>query len=157
MRGQLRLRSFTSNPEDIFSYKPLTDESGQTKFAIKFNGVMKDYFVVSITTVKDRDAAEALRGTKLFIDSSALPALSENEYYETDLVGLVVKTTQGEQIGTVLASHDYGAGSFLEIKPLSGSSFMLPFKDEFVPEVNMKEDYVTVIIPEDWIETGKKQ
>lgn len=157
VRGQLRLRSFTSEPEDVFSYKPLTDESGKQKFAIKFNGAMKDYFVATLTGVKDRDAAEALRGTKLFVERSALPAAAENEYYEVDLIGLAAKTIEDETIGTVLALHDYGAGAFLEIKPLSGGSFMLPFKDEFVPVVNIDEGFTTVLIPDGWTNTEEKK
>lgn len=150
VRGQIRLRSFTENPEAIFDYKPLTDESGANKFAIKFQGEMKEYFVAALKGTATREAAEALRGTKLFVARSALPPPSENEYYEADLIGLIVKNSDGENLGTVQALHDYGAGAFLEIKPEKGGSYMLPFKDSFFPEINFAAGFAVAIVPDGW-------
>ena len=155
VRGQIRLRSFTENPEAIFTYKPLTDETGAQEFSVKRQGDMQTYFVASLKGTTDREAAEVLRGTKLFVTRSVLPPPTEGQYYDADLVGLTAQTDDETVIGKVEAVHDYGAGTFLEIKPANAKSFMLPFKTAFVPDVNIKEGFVKIIVPEGWLANEK--
>ena len=155
VRGQLRVRGFTEDPLSLFEYKPLTDESGEHKFPLKCLGAMAKYFVASLKGLADREAAEALRGTKLFVPRSALPPPEEGVYYEADLIGLAAKTGEEQLLGVVEAMHDYGAGSFLEIKPAKGKSFMVPFKDAFVPDVKIAEGTVTLVLPEGWLDEEK--
>jgi 16S rRNA processing protein RimM len=114
--GQVKLRSLTENPDSLFSYAPLTDETGARVFEIKRRGDGTDHFIGSIKGVKDRTQAEALKGTALFVDRALLPQEAEGEYYLADLVGLEARDEAGKNIGFVEEVHDYGAGVFLEIK-----------------------------------------
>ena len=155
VQGAVRLRSLSAEPESIFAFKVLTDESGDRKFALKLKGAMKDYFVVSLNGVTDREGAEALRGTRLFVTRSALPPAGAHEYYEADLIGLKADGKDGKSYGTVKALHDYGAGAFLEIQPVKGSSFMLPFTDACAPEVDVAAGHITVAVPDGWLEKEK--
>ncbi len=157
VRGQIRLRSFTADPESLFAYKPLTSEDGQRVFAVTRKDVMKNYFVAALPGVADREAAEALRGTKLYIERSVLPPAQAGEYYEADLIGLAARTAENEAFGAVEAVHDYGAGTFLEIKPKGGKSFMLPFNDDLVPVVDVAAGYVLIVVPEGWLDEEKPQ
>lgn len=153
VRGEVRLRSFTDDSNAIFSYKPVTDEEEKRVFAPKRKGAMKDHFIASLKGVTNREEAEALRGTKLYVDRSVLPSAGKGEYYEADLVGLAVKTSDGKTLGKVLALHDFGAGAFLEIEPVKGKNFMLPFTDDFVPVVDVAKGFVQIVMPEGWLET----
>lgn len=150
VRGSVRLRSFTEDPEAVGSYGPLMDEEGR-KFSIRLQGVMKDHFIASIEGVKDRDEAEALKGTKLFVSRAALPKLKPREYYEADLVGLPVEDKAGVACGKVQAVHNYGGGPFLEIAPAKGGTYMLPFTKAYVPEVDIKAGRVVIDPPEGWV------
>ncbi len=154
VRGQIRLRSFTAEPDDVFTYTPVTDEAGKRIFALKAQGVMKDYFVASLKGITDRDEAEGLKNTKMFVDRAALPPINNKRaFYEADLIGLEVRA---EQIaGKVLGVHNYGAGSFIEIQPVSGKSFMLPFTDKHVPTLDVEAGYIEVVIPEGWLAEEK--
>jgi 16S rRNA processing protein RimM len=96
-----------------------------------------------------------LRGTKLYVARVGLPPAKKNEYYEADLIGLETRGADGKNVGKVLALHDYGAGAFLEIKPANGASFMLPFNDAFVPNVDLERGLLSVIVPEGWLTTPK--
>jgi 16S rRNA processing protein RimM len=120
-------------------------------------GLVKDDFIATIKGIDDRTAAENLRGTKLFVSRDKLPKAKDGEYYEADLQGLEAKTEDGETIGTIEALHDYGAGSFLEIKPQKGPSFMLPFTDAHVPTVDIEKGFATVLIPEGWLNVEKPE
>jgi 16S rRNA processing protein RimM len=153
VKGLVRLKSFTEDPEAILRYKPLTDATGEREFAIKLKMITNTHLIVGIKGVKTRDAAEALRGTKLFVERSVLPKLKKREFYEADLVGLNALDKKGKTIGTVEAVHNYGGGPFLEIVPAEGKAFMLPFTKECVPEVDVEEGRIVIAPPEGWVDT----
>jgi 16S rRNA processing protein RimM len=155
VQGAVRLRSFAAEPESLFAFKVLTGEDGTRAFAPKLKGVMKDHFIASLKGVTDRSAAEALKGVKLFVDRSALPETSPHEYYEADLIGFAARDENKKDIGKVEAVHDFGAGAFVEIRPAKGASFMLPFNGDYVPDVDMKNGCLTVVVPDGWRESGK--
>lgn len=150
IKGQVRLRSLTEQPEAIGKYQPLTDAAGR-EFAIKLVGVARDAFIATIKGVTDRTTAEALQGVELFVARDALPKPKRNEYYALDLVGLTAQDHSGKIYGTVKALHDYGGGPLLEIAPASGKNFMLPFRDTFVPDIKISQGYIIVSVPEGWL------
>ena len=151
IKGQVRVRSFTENPEALAKYKPLTDKNGQREFKLKVTGEARDALVASIAGVTDRNAAEALKGTELYAPRSALPKLKRGEFYAADLAGLVAKDAEGALQGKVIALHDQGAGSYLEIAPVKGKNFMLPFRDAFVPEIDVAAGFLVIDVPDGWI------
>ncbi len=150
VKGDVRVRSFTQEPQALFAFKAVTDESGARSFELKRKGAAKGDFIVAVDGIKDRNAAEALKGLRLFVAREALPKTKKREYYEAELIGLKVADEGGKGLGDVIALHDYGGGPFLEIKPAKGASFMLPFNDTFVPVVDVREGRVTVVVPEGW-------
>lgn len=155
IRGEVRLRSFTDDPEAIFDYAPLVSEDGARIFKIEFKGVNKDCFIAAIEGVKDRNASEALRGMKLFVERGKLPKTKKGEFYEADLVGLIAKDGQGKAYGKILATHNHGAGVFLEIGTNKKDSFMLPFTDACVPEVDVKAGFALIAPPDGWLDKEK--
>lgn len=156
VRGQVKVGTYTEEPEALFDYAPLTDETGARVFDLTPRGVGTDHFIVSIKGVTTREGAEGLKRTKLYVTRDQLPPSDEGEYYLADLVGLTAQNEKGETIGVVEETHDYGAGVFLEIKPPHAKSFMLPFKDAFVPQVDIAARTMQVVIPEGWLTQEKE-
>jgi 16S rRNA processing protein RimM len=78
--------------------------------------------------------AATLRGTVLTVPRSALPQLAPGEYYHADLIGLAAMSDAGETLGTVIAVENFGAGEVLEIERPNGKRFMVPMREEAVPE-----------------------
>lgn len=78
--------------------------------------------------VDDRADAEALRGSLVEIDRSALPPLEEGEYYHADLIGLPCEDRASAKVGTVVSVENYGAGDLLEIELEGGSRSLIPFR-----------------------------
>ena len=70
--------------------------------------------IAKIRGVDDRNTAETLRGTELFIARDALPDLSIGEYYQADLIGFDV-VRDGRKIGVVDCFQNYGAGDIIEL------------------------------------------
>jgi len=90
--------------------------------------------IARFAEVRDRTAAEALRGTELTVPRSALPPLAEGEYYHADLLGLAAVSTSGEALGTVVLIENFGAGDVIEIERPTGKRFMVPMNPAAVPE-----------------------
>jgi 16S rRNA processing protein RimM len=151
VRGLVKVRSFTADPQDIFDYAPLMGEDGSTIFKMSLKSAAKDHFIASIEGVQTKEAADQLRGDKLFVSRDALPKTRKGEFYQADLVGLGVFDEAGKNYGRVLDIHDHGAGVFLEIGTSKKDSFMLPFKDAFVPEVDVKAGKVLIDVPHGWL------
>src|SRR5262249_40034507 len=139
VRGLVRIRSFTEDPMAIATYGPLSDETGRKTYRVEALSAVRGAVLARIEGVADRMAAEAVRGLRLYVERSALPATAEREWYEADLIGLSAVGRDGRDWGKVLAFHDFGAGLTMEISggEASRSSLMLPFTDEAVPEVDV--------------------
>ncbi|MCW5770244.1 MAG: ribosome maturation factor RimM [Rhodospirillaceae bacterium] len=137
VRGAVRIKSYTSVPGGIAAYGPVEDEGGSRRFRLEPIGTARGAVLARIEGVADRDAAEALRGLRLYVPRSALPAAKEDEYYHADLIGLPVETREGARLGTVGAVHNFGAGDILEVRREGGGDILLPFTASIVPEVDI--------------------
>lgn len=155
IRGEVKVRSFTEDAADIGAYGVLTDKSGQKSFAVKIVGHSKDDLRVKIEGCNDRNQAEALRGTELFVEREVLPETEDEEFYHTDLIGLEAKTESGKILGKVVAFYNFGAGDIVEIK-VGEKLEMLPFNKDFVPEVCINNGYIIVREPVSDIENGEE-
>lgn len=153
VRGLVRLRSFMEEPEKIATHK-LTDEDGE-RVNLKVKNTAKDYLVAQLEGIANREAAQTLRGMKLYVARSALPKTKKREYYEADLIGLEAKDAKGKNHGPVRGVHNHGGGTFLEIGTSNKDSFMLPFTDKCVPEIDVEGGQIHINIPPGWLDQGK--
>lgn len=145
----VRVKSFTATPEDLGAYGDLCDVSAQRHFRLRVMGTAPgkrtpDVLLAQIDGITDRDAAEALRGLRLYIPRSRLPELEAETYYHADLIGLAVVTLTGEDFGTVRSVQDYGAGELLEIERPDHTTLFLPFNHAAVPEVSLTKGQLMV-------------
>jgi 16S rRNA processing protein RimM len=147
VRGLVKLTSFTSEPAAVAAYGPLTDESGTRRFALALKGQVKGHFLAAIEGVQDRDVAEALAGTRLFVERDRLPAADEEEFYHADLIGLAAVTPDGVLLGRVAALHNFGAGDLVEIALEGGGRPLLPFDRLTVPEIDIAGGRIVIDPP----------
>lgn len=148
IKGEVVIRSYAAEPTAIMSYGPLRDETGQRKIEVVTARPGPKGLIARIADVGDRTAAEALRGTRLYVDRSRLPPAEEDSYYIADLVGLRVHDTSGNEIGRVAAVHNFGAGDLLELT-LAGrkTTELVPFTAAYVPAVDVQAGIVSVDMP----------
>ncbi len=136
LKGAVRIKSFTERPADVAAYGAVEDEAGRRRFRLRLVGEAKGAVMAQIEGVGERDAAEALKGLKLYVARSVLPPPEEEEYYCSDLVGLAVEGVDGRAMGTVKAVFDFGGGDILEVVGPQGA-VMLPFTKAAVPVVDI--------------------
>lgn len=138
VKGDVRLKSFCAEPEAIATYGPLFTEDGGRSFTLRLGGPVKGGFSARLSGVATREAAEALRGTRLHAPRDRLPPLEDDEFYHADLIGLEVLDVGGRRLGRVRAVHDHGAGDVLDIAPAAGGrDLLLPFTQATVPNVDL--------------------
>jgi 16S rRNA processing protein RimM len=148
IRGEVQIKSYAAYPEDIAAYGPLTDEAGKRTFEITEIRVTHKGVLARIAGVGDRTAAEAMKGTALWVDRSQLPDAEAGDYYHADLIGLKAVTPTGEPIGTIIAVQNFGAGDLLEIRLVgSKQTEYVTFTDAAVPTVDLKAGKATIVMP----------
>lgn len=157
VRGLVKVKSFTADPSDLSAYGPLTDETGSSAFDLDIKGEAKGQFIVRVDGVEDRNAAETLKGIKLFIHRSVLPEPDDGEFYHTDLIGLATVLEDGTNHGRIAAVHDFGAGDLLEVTLTDGGMTYLPFTESVVPEIDLVAGKVTVLPPVEVEVEGEKR
>ena len=149
VRGEVRLKSFCAEPADIAGYGPLWTEDGSRSFVVTLSGQTKGALTARLSGVLTKEAADALRGTQLFADRDALPALPDDEYYHADLIGVEVFDAGGTLLGRVKAVQNHGAGDLLEIEgPKLKSTVLLPFTLAAVPTVDLSSRRIVADPPE---------
>lgn len=156
VRGAVRVKSFTAEPDAIARYGPLEDEKGERRFALRVVGSAKGVLIAVVAGIEDRDRAEALRGLRLYLPRAALPPTEEEEYYHADLIGLAAILADGAPVGTVRAVHDFGAGDTLEIERPTGPPVMVPFTRAVVPIVDLDAGRLVLDPPPGLLEPSKE-
>jgi 16S rRNA processing protein RimM len=146
--GAVKAKIFTAVPDALTRYGALTDKTGRRFEITAFRAGKPGEAVMSFQGITSRQAAEALKGTQLFIAREALPAPGQEEFYHADLIGLEARDSEGRVIGTVAAIHNYGAGDVIEIGRADGDNVLLAFTRETVPVIDIAAGHIIVAVPE---------
>ncbi len=154
VRGGVRIKPFTQDPEAVGAYGMVRDESGARRFEIQLIGKAKGVVLAKLSGVETREAAEALKGMRLYVDRATLPPSDRDEFYHTDLIGLAVELADGGSLGIVHALHDFGAGDLLEVKTSDGKLILLPFTEAVFPTVDLEAGRIVARPPPGLIDNG---
>ena len=149
IRGEVIVHSYAEVAADVAAYGPLHDLAGTRAFTLKIVRVTPKGVVARIKGIADRNAAEALKGTELYVAREKLPKPADDEFYHADLIGLSAVSPEGKAIGHIVAVDNFGAGDLLEIR-LEDSlrTEFVAFTDACVPKVDIKAGCVVVVMPE---------
>ena len=96
--------------------------------------------------VSDRNAAEALRGTWLFVSRDRLPELPEGSFYRFQLVGLAVRTEDGKALGRVEEILEAGAHDVCVVRGAEGE-VLIPAVDPLVRVDLERGEMVVTALP----------
>ncbi len=148
------MKTFTVTPEALSRYGVLHTGDGRKLVVTAFRSAKPGEAVLGFEGVRDRTAAEALKGAELFVDRNALPDTAQEEFYHADLIGLEARDSEGRILGKVSALHNFGASDVIELQRAAseergGDSVHLAFTRETVPVINIADGYIIVAVPED--------
>jgi 16S rRNA processing protein RimM len=149
LKGELRVKTFTEHPEALARYRGLHTADGRRFTVTAARAAKPDEAILAFAEVADRSAAEALKGTELYVPREALPPTEQGEFYHADLVGLRAEDIEDRVIGHVKAIHNYGAGDVIEIEQPGGDTVLLAFTTETVPSIEIDKGRIVVAVPRD--------
>ncbi len=103
-----------------------------------------DIVVATVDGLEDRNAAEALKGARVYVSRSAFPTPDEDEFYWVDLIGLDVVNKEGEALGKVVDLLDTGPNSVLRLEGEAGEDGkpverLIPFVSAFIVSVSLAD------------------
>ena len=150
IKGEVKLKSFTEIPENIFSFKEIFIETSDDPIKLNFVRKSKQIFVCKIENVLTRSDAEKLKGLKLFVLRESLPNLTDDEFYHSDLLGFEVYNLNRESFGKVISLEDFGAGLLAEVKK-NKKTFYLPMGKSFLKEIDYKIKQIILDLEIDFI------
>ena len=137
IKGEVRVKTFTADPDTLGAYGPLTTDDGRHLRVIALHAGKPGEAVVRFDGVADRNGAEALKGRQLFVPRDALPDPEADEFYHADLVGLAVEDSSNAPLGRVRALHNFGAGDVMEVETPNGATEFIPFNASVVKKVEL--------------------
>ena len=145
VRGEVRVKSHTDDPVAFGDYGVLFSKDGK-RFEVLDIRPHKNVVVVRFLGVNDRNAAEALNGTDLFVERANLSDadLDEDEYFYADLEGLEAVDEFGASWGFIKAIFDFGSGDLIELQAKGEKSVIIPFTQTAVVDVNIKAGKIIV-------------
>lgn len=114
IRGEVRVQSFAENPRDFQKFSVQSAKFNDGDFVFVRVVPNSNVVIAKIRGVDNRNVAETMRGTELFITRDALPQLENGEYYQADLIGFDVVRNE-QKIGAVVCFQNYGAGDIIEL------------------------------------------
>ena len=159
VKGWLRLHPFGDEPErwrEIRHWWLGSDDqefSGWRAWTLQTLRQQGNGWVVKLTGIDDRDAAEKMVGQFVGAPRNALPATEADEYYWADLVGLAVVNDKQETLGRVTELIESGAHAVMVVEEGEGKTAikrLLPFVGQVVKDVDVPAGVVRVDWERDW-------
>ncbi|MFJ4228285.1 ribosome maturation factor RimM [Paenarthrobacter nicotinovorans] len=148
IRGEVTVQVLTDAPAERFvaGTEFVVEPASAGPLTVRSARWNKDILLLGFEEIADRNAAEAIRGAKLFIETEELDDDGEEGWYEHELVGLQARVG-AQTVGKVAALNTMPAQDLLVIESVDGKEILVPFVDEIVPEVNVEEGYILITPP----------
>lgn len=147
IKGAIKIKSYLTNPMDIDSFGPLTDQQEKRVFPIKAISQKQGIVLATIKGISDRTTAEGLKGVCLYTNRSHLPEATESEFYYIDLIGL--RVMKNEHIfGEVETVENFGAGDIINVRLANGKILPFDFSNATFPIVDVENGFMEINLPE---------
>jgi 16S rRNA processing protein RimM len=158
IKGWFRVQPHAKDPQALFSSKRWflrAAEPRSPREPIQLPTLLRitearehgDHVVAAARGIEDRDAAETLRGARIFVARSSFPTAGDDEFYWVDLIGAQVFNREGQCLGQVAGLLDNGAQSVLRVSAGARSpERLIPFVAAYIDRVDLAARRIDV----DW-------
>ncbi len=142
IRGDLKIAPFTDRPEDFKQYRAIWLGPQQTRYEVKSFRPYQGNWLLHLVGVESRAEAELLHGQEILIET-AQRQRQEGEFYAREVIGLRVRTVDGEELGEVTEILVTGANDVYVVKGPRGE-ILLPARVEVVKGIDVEAGIMTV-------------
>lgn len=138
--GEVKVLAYTDDPDRFLDLKKVyvQKDGGYEEVAVKGVRVGGDTVFMTLPGVDDRNKAEALRGTKLYVDRAHAVALSEDENFICDLIGCEAMDTKGNAVGKLIDVLQPGGSTDVYVFDTKRGRMMMPALKAAIPSVDVK-------------------
>ena len=150
LEGTHKIRSYA---ESLSIFKPgsailiRSDSGREASYEIKWIKSHTKTPLLALRGIADRDQAEAMIGSELFIHQSELPQLDEDSFYWYELIGIDVFTTEEEYLGRIESIIETGSNDVYVAKN-GAKEILIPALASVVVDVNLEQKRMRVNLPE---------
>jgi 16S rRNA processing protein RimM len=154
VKGWFKVQPFTEDPQALFSSRrwylraPDVVAARALPPLLRITAAREHTALVVATAdeVADRDAAEGLKGARVFVARSSFPTAGQDEYYWVDLIGCEVVNREAQPLGRVTDLLDTGAHSVLRVQAGDEAERLIPFVAAYIDAVDLQARRIQV----DW-------
>jgi 16S rRNA processing protein RimM len=155
LKGEIVAELLTDFPERFEGLDRLIASSpaGQRR-SVELEGFwfQKDRIILKFAGVDSIEAAQELIGYEFCIPETDRVPLSEDEYYDFELEGCLVRDSGGREIGKVQRVLKTGAAEILEIATENGSTVLVPLAESIVTDIDVPAKQIVIDPPEGLLE-----
>lgn len=144
IKGDVKIKCFLEDPKNLKTYSPFQSQDGDIFKVLSARILKLPTGVAQLQGITNRNQAEALVGTELWMEDSKLPNLEANTFYVHDLLGAQVFNEEGFPLGPIVSIQNYGAGDLLEIK-LPQETVLVPFHHDWVIEADIEAKTLVIL------------
>jgi 16S rRNA processing protein RimM len=139
VKGELAVKCFSGDVERFDGLRDAVLRKGDAERIVKIESTrsVSAGILILVEGIDTREKALRLVGFELWVGRGYAVPLSEGEYYEADLCRCSVHR-KGELIGRVKSVRDAGPNQLLEVAGVEGATFLVPFIDRFIGDVDVR-------------------
>lgn len=149
VHGEISVEVRTDDPENRFAIgAKITVKENNKKLTVASTRWHLSRLLIKFEEIQDRTQVDAVRGKLLVVEVDPNEAtLENNEFYEFQLIDLEVFNTNNEKLGVVKEVLPGSAQALIVVKTLDNKEVMVPFVNQLVPEVDIKNKRVVINPP----------
>lgn len=149
IKGDLRIQSYSGEYGHIFGQKTLELRGEGHILRLKVLRFQEnpDISTIAFEGYPTPETARVLVGMEIYASREGGAPLGENEWYVADLIGIAVVSKEGQEYGKVISVVEGGPDPWLETLLPDGRKVLIPFRKEFVGEVDEKAGRLELIAP----------
>jgi 16S rRNA processing protein RimM len=149
LKGEVRVISRTDFPEERYKvgnvlYLFMPKSNSPIELTVKSHRTHKNFELLTFEGFENINEVEKFREGILKVPESKLSKLDEGEFYFHEIIGCLVATTKGEEIGEITEILSPGANDVWVIKSKTGKEILIPYIDEVVKKVDSKEKVILI-------------
>ena len=153
IRGELRLKILTDYPERVNKIKTVylgtdVNQTDATPYSVKAARLHKQYLLLTLAEINDRNEAELLREQFVMVKLEDAVPLEDDEIYLYELIGLTVRTDEGETLGEIRDVIETGANDVYVVNSREYGEVLVPAHDETIIEIDTEDEVVIVKLPD---------
>lgn len=142
--GELKVAPLTDFPERFERTPTVYVGEKREPYRVLQTRSHKQQILLRLEGIADVDTAERLRGATLWIPTSQITALPQDQFYVHDLIGMRVRHVSGDDLGTIADVLGFPGNDLFVIRTPTGREMLLPAVKAFIPSIDTGARLITV-------------